>query len=100
MQQIKKLEESVASWPEISVHPHRFAAREFRFGNAEVEHVHSNGIVDIPFHGPFAMLFLRKGSPRSINGFPIQGGLHFGSEATKTYSTQYGSCGCLIFAMR
>ncbi len=41
MQQLKKLEDTVSSWPQISVHPHRFAAREFRFGNAEVGHVQS-----------------------------------------------------------
>ena len=49
MQQLKKLEHAVSSWPQISVHPHRFAAREFRFGNAEVGHVHDSSIVDIPF---------------------------------------------------
>ena len=49
MQQLKNLEDIVASWPQISVHPHRFGARELRFGNAEVGHVHNGGIVDIPF---------------------------------------------------
>lgn len=49
MEPVKKLEEIVASWPEISVHPHQFRAREFRFGKAEVGHVHDGGIVDIPF---------------------------------------------------
>lgn len=49
MQPLKKLEDTVASWPRISVHPHRFGGREFRFANAEVGHVHDGGIVDIPF---------------------------------------------------
>jgi Family of unknown function (DUF5519) len=48
----KKLEEEVSSWPGISAHPHRFAAREYRFGKAEVGHVHFWGDVDIPFPGP------------------------------------------------
>lgn len=45
----ERLEEVVASWPHISVHPHRFGGREFLLGSAEVGHVHQNGIVDIPF---------------------------------------------------
>ena len=49
MSQMKKLEEQVAAWPHISVHPHRFGGREFRFGNAELGHVHLGGTVDIPF---------------------------------------------------
>ena len=49
MTQLRKLEKQVAAWPHISVHPHRFGGREFRFGNAELGHVHVGGIVDIPF---------------------------------------------------
>ncbi len=43
------LEETVASWPQISVYPHRFGGREFRLAKAEIGHVHDEGIVDIPF---------------------------------------------------
>jgi len=49
MQSLKKLEDAVASWPQISVHAHRFGGREFRFANVEVRNVHNGGIVDIPF---------------------------------------------------
>ena len=49
MKHLKKLEEAVSVWPHISVHSHRFGGREFRFGSAEVGHVHTGGIVDIPF---------------------------------------------------
>jgi hypothetical protein len=47
-----RLKEEVSSWPGISLHPHRFAAREYRFGEAEVGHVHFWGDVDIPFPRP------------------------------------------------
>jgi len=47
--QLERLEAEVARWPHISVHPHRFSAREFRLRNAEVGHVHAGGVVDIPF---------------------------------------------------
>lgn len=52
MTQLKKLEEEVAAWPHVSVHPHRFGGREFRFRSAEIGHVHVGGIVDIPFPRP------------------------------------------------
>ena len=45
----RELEDKVSTWPGISIHPHRFGGREFRFRTAEVGHVHAGGIVDIPF---------------------------------------------------
>jgi Luciferase len=62
MQLLKKLEDTVASWPQISVHPHRFGGHEFRFAHAEVGHAHDGGIVDIPF-------------PRSIRDALLAAGL-------------------------
>lgn len=47
--QAKILEEQVAAWPHVSVAPHRFGGREFRFHKAEIGHVHFWGDVDIPF---------------------------------------------------
>ena len=52
MNSLKRLEDELCSWPQISVHSHRFGGREFRFGNAEVGHVHTGGVVDIPFPRP------------------------------------------------
>src|SRR2546428_13776952 len=48
MTHLKRLEEEVSTWPNISVYPHRFGGREFRFGSAEVGHIHTGGVVDIP----------------------------------------------------
>ena len=45
----QKFGTEVSAWPHISVHPHRFGCREFRFEKAEVGHVHTWGAVDIPF---------------------------------------------------
>jgi hypothetical protein len=45
----KLLEEQVATWPHVSVAPHRFGGREFRFNKAEIGHVHFWGVVDIPY---------------------------------------------------
>jgi Family of unknown function (DUF5519) len=46
---LKKLEDEISTWPHISVHRHRFGGREFLFGKAEVGHLHTGGVVDIPF---------------------------------------------------
>jgi Luciferase len=53
-----QLEEQIATWPHVSVAPHRFGGREFRFGKAEIGHVHFWGDVDIPF-------------PRAIHDLPL-----------------------------
>jgi hypothetical protein len=55
-----RLKDEVSSWPGISVHPHRFAAREYRFGKAEVGHVHFWGDVDIPFPRPVHDFLLER----------------------------------------
>ena len=49
MNYLRKLEDEVSTWARISVHPHRFGGREFRFVNAELGHVHIGGALDIPF---------------------------------------------------
>lgn len=52
MKHLNKLEEILCTWPNVSVHPHRFGGKEFRFRSAELGHVHVGGIVDIPFPRP------------------------------------------------
>ena len=49
MRDVEQVEQQVSAWAGVSYHPHRFGGREFRFGNAEIGHVHGNGVVDIPF---------------------------------------------------
>jgi hypothetical protein len=91
---LERLKEEILSWPHISVHPHRFGGREFRFGKAEVGHVHLGGIVDIPFPRSIRDALLDEGLAESINGFRIQGGLLSAFALRKTSSTQSGSCAC------
>jgi len=49
MRLLDELERQVLSWPEVSAHPHRFGGHEFRFRAAEIGHMHTGGIVDVPF---------------------------------------------------
>jgi Luciferase len=49
MKNLENLERTVLSWADVSIHPHRFGGREFRYGAAELGHIHTGGILDIPF---------------------------------------------------
>src|ERR1700692_2826101 len=61
MKHLKRLEEEGFTWPQRAVHAHRFGGREFRFGSAEVGHVHEGGAVDIPFPRPVRDALLAEG---------------------------------------
>jgi hypothetical protein len=77
MKHLKKLEDEVSVWPQISVHPHRFAGREFRFGSAEVGHVHTGGIVDIPFPRSVRDALLAEGLAEGHRWVPNSGWITF-----------------------
>ena len=70
---LKKLEDVVSAWPNISAHPHRFGSREFRFGSAEVGHVHTGGVVDIPFPRSVRDALLADGLAEEHNWVPNSG---------------------------
>jgi hypothetical protein len=77
MNSLKKLEEEVGSWANISVHPHRFGGREFLFGAAEVGHVHAGGIVDIPFPRSVRDALLADGLAEEHHWVPNSGWITF-----------------------
>jgi Family of unknown function (DUF5519) len=39
----------VASWPGVSVEPHRFGGVEFKVGRRELGHLHGSRLADLPF---------------------------------------------------
>ncbi len=43
------IEEAVASWPGVTVAPHRFGGVEFRVGRREIGHLHGDRLADLPF---------------------------------------------------
>ena len=77
MEQWKRLVEEVSVWPRISVGPHRFGGREFRFGSAEVGHVHTSGVVDIPFPRPVRDALLEEGLAEEHHWVPNSGWVSF-----------------------
>src|ERR1035438_6370555 len=66
MKHPKKLEDEISAWPSISVHPHRFGGKEFLFGSAEVGHIHTGGIVDIPFPRAVRYALKTASDPREM----------------------------------
>jgi hypothetical protein len=77
MKHLKQLGDDVSAWPQISVHPHRFGGQEFRFGSAEVGHVHAGGIVDIPFPRSVRDALLADGLAEEHRWVPNSGWITF-----------------------
>lgn len=77
MKHLKKLEDEVSMWENISTHPHRFGGREFRFGSAEVGHVHVGGVVDIPFPRPVRDALLAERLAEGHRWVPNSGWITF-----------------------
>lgn len=73
----KKLETGVAAWPKVSVGPHQFVAREFRYREGEIGHVHVWGDVDIPFPRAVHDLLLAEGRAQRHRWLPDSGWITF-----------------------
>jgi hypothetical protein len=73
MNYLNRLEGEVSAWPNVSVHPHRFGGKEFRFGKAEIGHVHRDGTVDIPFPRPVRDALLEEGQAEEHRWVPDSG---------------------------
>ena len=81
MKFLKKLEDEISTWPSISIHSHRFGGKEFRFGSAEVGHVHAGGIVDIPFPRSVRDALLAEGLAEEHHWVPNSGWITFRVES-------------------
>jgi hypothetical protein len=77
MNYFETLEQEVSSWPNVSVHPHRFSGREFRFGSAEIGHIHPGVVVDIPFPRSVRDALLADGLAEEHHWVPNSGWITF-----------------------
>ena len=73
MNYLSRLEDEVSAWPNVSAHPHRFGGKEFRFGNAEIGHLHRDGTVDIPFPRAVRDALLEEGQAKEHRWVPNSG---------------------------
>jgi len=102
MNRLKKLEEEVSTWPRITIHPHRFGGREFRFGSAEVGHVHVGGIVDVPFTRAIHDTLLAEGLAEEHRWVPNSGWVtfHVRSEEDLRHALWLLRLSCLRYALK
>lgn len=77
MNHFETLEQEVSAWPSVSVHPHRFGGREFRFGSAEIGHIHPGVVVDIPFPRSVRDALLADGLAEEHHWVPNSGWITF-----------------------
>jgi hypothetical protein len=77
MKYLKSLEDEISAWPHISVRSHRFGGREFRFGSAELGHMHELGVLDIPFPRPHRDALLAEGLAEEHHWVPNSGWISF-----------------------
>lgn len=73
MDRSKNLEEAISKWPSVSTHPHGLGSTEFRFGSAEIGHIHVGGVVDIPFPRPVRNALLAAGLVEEHRWVPNSG---------------------------
>jgi hypothetical protein len=86
MVNLKVLEDEICAWPNVRAHPHRFGGREFCFGKAEIGHLHTNGIVDIPFPRSVHDLILKDGLAKEHHWVPDSGWITFMVRSEKDFS--------------
>jgi hypothetical protein len=70
---VGRLEGQVSAWRGVSVHAHRFGGKEFRFGKAEIGHIHKDGTVDIPFPRAVRDALVEEGQAEEHRWVPDSG---------------------------
>lgn len=82
---LQRMEYEISSWPGVTVHAHRYGGREFRFGRAEVGHIHVDGTVDIPFPRPVRDALLSEGLAEEHRWVPNSGWATFFTRSEADY---------------
>jgi hypothetical protein len=70
---MKALIDQTSAWPGVSIHEHRFGGVEFRVGEREIGHLHSFGIVDIPFTVKIRDALIGAGKAKQHRWLPESG---------------------------
>ena len=83
MKNLEQLEQEVSSLAEVSVHPHRFGGRELRFRASEIGHIHTGGLLDIPFTRSVHDELLKNGLAEQHRWVPNSGWITFRIESTQ-----------------
>lgn len=76
-ERIEHIRQTITSWPGITANPHRFGGIEFNLGSVEIGHIHSNGMVDIPFNTKIRTLLLEEKRAEPHHLLPETGWITF-----------------------
>jgi len=77
MDVVTEMMATVAQWPGITAHPHRFGGTEFKLSNVEIGHIHRGGLVDIPFPRKIKAQLLSEGKASTHHILPDSGWISF-----------------------
>jgi hypothetical protein len=69
----EQIADAVASWPGVTVTPHRFGGVEFTVGRRELGHVHGDRIADLPFPRRIRDELIAAGRARPHHVLPDSG---------------------------
>jgi hypothetical protein len=58
---LDRITAEITAWPGMSAGPHRFGGVEYTLGSTEIGHIHSNGMVDIPFNSKLRDQLIAEG---------------------------------------
>jgi hypothetical protein len=67
------IEREVASWPGVTVEPHRFGGVEFRVGRRELGHLHGSRLADLPFPVKVSEQLVASGKAQPHHILPASG---------------------------
>jgi Luciferase len=73
----QRINEAVAGWPGVTLHPHRFGGTEYRLGRRELGHIHGDYLVDIPFPTKVRAEIVAAGRARPHHVLPDSGWISF-----------------------
>jgi len=68
---------TVTEWDSVASAPHRFGGIEFTLENAEIGHVHMDGLVDIPFTRKLAQQLIEDGQAEPHHVLPETGWISY-----------------------
>ncbi|MBZ0288771.1 MAG: DUF5519 family protein [Anaerolineae bacterium] len=70
-------QQTITAWPGVEASPHRFGGIEFTLGGTEIGHIHSNGMVDIPFNRKIRDQLIAEGQSEPHHLLPDTGWITF-----------------------
>jgi len=73
----KEITEAVASWPNMTIAPHRFGGVEYQLGTREIGHIHGDSLVDIPFPTAIRDVLVESGEAQPHHILPDSGWISF-----------------------